>query len=152
MYFKNAIVALMMLFTSPVLSQIVVDDVGDGWKIKIDSALTLIEKTDPGVYKEVISNCNHITYWLGAFSTTQDSSTILISTKDLKLNSINNLACIIVHESHHLYYKRNRIKMTANKEEYNCYLYEYEFLKKIPNAEDWLTIHVIKCIIKFRDL
>lgn len=152
MYFKNAIVILLLLLTSPVLSQIQIDDVGDGWKLKVDSALNLIEKTDSIVYKEVILNCNHISYWMGSFSTTQDSSTILISTKDIKLNSINNLACIIVHESKHLYYKRNKIKMVPNKEEYNCYLYEYEFLKKVPDVEDWLTIHVIKCIIKFKDL
>ena len=152
MYFKNAIVFILLLLTSPVFSQIEIDDVGDGWKLKVDSALTLIEKTDPIVYKEVISNCNHISYWMGSFSTTQDSSTILISTRDLKINSINNLACIIVHESHHLYFKRNKINMPPNKEEYSCYLYEYEFLKKIPSAEDWLVIHVIKCIIKFKDL
>lgn len=151
MYFKNAIVLIFTLLTLPVFSQIRVDDVGDGWKLKIDSALTLIKKTDPDVYKQVISNCNYITYWMGNFSSTQDSSTILISTKDMNIGSVNNLACVIVHESHHLFIKRSKIKMTPNKEELECYLYEYEFLKKIENVEDWLTIHVIKCILKYRE-
>ena len=151
MCFKNALILIFTLVTIPVFSQVQIDDVGDGWKLKIDSAITLIKKTDPVAYKQVSDNCDHITYWMGNFSSTQDSSTILISTKDMKIGSVNNLACIIVHESHHLYLKRNKIKMPVKNEELECYMYEYEFLKKIPNPEDWLTIHVIKCIIKYRE-
>lgn len=151
MCFKNAIVLIFTLLSLPVFSQIKIDDVGDGWKYKVDSALNLIKKTDPEVYKQVTSNCNYITYWIGNFSSTQDSSTILISTKDINIGSINNLACVIVHESHHLYFRRNNIKMTEKEEELACYMFEYEFLKKIPNPEHWLTIHVIKCILKYRE-
>lgn len=151
MYIKNAITILFLILSTTIFAQVKIDDVGDGWKLKVDSALRLIEKTDQVVYKEVISNCNYITFWLGSFSTTTDTSTIMISTRDMNIGSINNLACIIVHESHHLYLKRNKIMMSNRQEEYTCYMFEYEFLKKIPNPEDWLTIHVIKCIMKFRD-
>jgi len=147
MYIKNAIITFLLLLSTTGFSQIQIDDVGDGWKLKVDSALTLIKKTSPEHYKEVSEYCKHITYWMGGFSTTQDSSVVVISVKDMKIGSVNNLACIIVHESHHLAIQNKHIVMNSKKEELECYQYEYEFLQKIPNAEDWLTIHVIKNII-----
>ena len=147
MYIKNAIITFFMLLTTTGFSQIQIDDVGDGWKLKVDSALTLIKKTSPEHYKEVSEYCKQVTYWMGGFSTTQDSSTIVISVRDMKINSINNIACILVHESHHLMIQNKHIMMEPKKEELECYQYEYGFLQKIPNPEDWLTIHVIKNII-----
>lgn len=147
MRIKNALIAIALLLTTTVFSQIQIDDVGDGWKLKVDSALTLIKKTSPGHYKEVSEYCNHITYWMGSFSTTQDSSTVVISVKDMKIGSVNNIACIIVHESHHLLLRKKHIKLEPKKEELECYEYEYSFLEKVPNVEDWLIIHVIKNII-----
>ena len=147
MYIKNALITLTLLFATTGFSQIQIDDVGDGWKLKVDSALTLIKKTSPEHYKEVSEYCKHITYWMGGFSTTQDSSVVAISVRDMKIGSVNNLACIIVHESHHLMIQKKHIVMDPKKEELECYQYEYEFLQRIPNAEDWLTIHVIKNII-----
>ena len=147
MRIKNALITIALLLTTTVFSQIQIDDVGDGWKLKVDSALTLIKKTSPGHYKEVSEYCNHITYWMGSFSTTQDSSTVVISVKDMKIGSVNNIACIIVHESHHLLLRKKHIKLEPKKEELECYQYEYSFLEKVPNVEDWLIIHVIKIII-----
>jgi len=147
MCIKNALITISLLLTTTVFSQIQIDDVGDGWKLKVDSALTLIKKTSPGHYKEVSEYCNHITYWMGGFSTTQDSSVVAISVKDMKIGSVNNIACIIVHESHHLVIQNKHIVMNPKKEELECYQYEYSFLEKIPNVEDWLIIHVIKNII-----
>jgi hypothetical protein len=147
MRIKNALITILLLITTTVFSQIQIDDVGDGWKLKVDSALTLIKKTSPDHYKEVSEYCKHITYWMGGFSTTQDSSVVAISVKDMKIGSVNNIACIIVHESHHLAIQNKHIVMNPRKEELECYQYEYSFLEKIPNVEDWLIIHVIKNII-----
>ena len=147
MCIKNALITIGLLLTTTLFSQIQIDDVGDGWKLKVDSALTLIKKTSPGHYKEVSEYCNHITYWMGSFSTTQDSSVVVISVKDMKIGSVNNIACIIVHESHHLLLRKKHIKLEPKKEELECYQYEYGFLQMVPNVEDWLTIHVIKNII-----
>jgi hypothetical protein len=147
MYIKNALITILLLIATTGFSQIQIDDVGDGWKLKVDSALTLIKKNSPEHYKEVSEYCNHITYWMGGYSTTQDSSVVVISVKDMKIGSVNNIACIIVHESHHLAIQKKHIVLEARKEELECYQYEYEFLQRIPNAEDWLTIHVIKNII-----
>jgi len=70
----------------------------------------------------------------------------MISTKDIRLNSINNLACIIIHETHHLYILNKGIKLTEPKEELECYLYELKFVNKLKDCEFWLKAHVIKCI------
>ena len=146
MCFKNAIIFVFLLFTTNLFSQILVDDVGDGWKSQVDSALLLIKKTSPEHWTEVENYCTHITFWLGNFSTTTDSSTVMISTKDIRLNSINNLACIIIHETHHLYILNTGIKLTEPKEELECYLYELKFVNKLKDCEFWLKAHVIKCI------
>jgi hypothetical protein len=146
MCFKNAIIFVFLLFTTNLFSQILVDDVGDGWKSQVDSALLLIKRTSPEHWTEVENYCTHITFWLGNFSTTTDSSTVMISTKDIRLNSINNLACIIIHETHHLYILNKGIKLTEPKEELECYLYELKFVNKLKDCEFWLKAHVIKCI------
>lgn len=152
MYIKNALIFIFLLISSTLFSQITVDDVGDGWKSKVDSALVLIEKTSPEHWSEVKQYCSHITFWIGQFSTTTDTSTIMISTRDIRIGSINNLACLIVHESRHLRIKKENIEMSVNKEELECYLWEDKFLKKIEYPEPWLVRHVIKCIIHYQSV
>lgn len=149
MYIKNALITLLLIITNVTYSQIKIDDIGDNWKNNVDSALSVIKKYDIESYEVVINNCKLISFWMGGFSTTQDSTTILISTRDMNIKSINNLACIIVHESKHLDFLNKRIKMNPSKEEFICYTYEYEFLEKIPNIEYWLRTHVITNMINF---
>jgi hypothetical protein len=142
---------LCVIFLLPIFghSQMVIDDVGDNWKKNVDSALSVIKKYDIESYEVVINNCKLISFWMGGFSTTQDSTTILISVRDMNIKSINNLACIIVHESKHLDFLNKGIKMDPSKEEFICYTYEYEFLEKIPNIEYWLRTHVITNMMIF---
>jgi hypothetical protein len=146
MCIKNALISILLIFTLPIYSQIKIDDVGDGWKGKVESALDLIEKTDQRAYNDVIKYCNHISFWTGNHSTTQYPNSIIISTKDIRINSINNLACLIVHESQHLKINAKSIVLTEDEEELYCYRYEYEFAKKIIDIEDWLIQHIINNI------
>jgi hypothetical protein len=146
MCIKNALISILLIFTLPIYSQIKIDDVGDGWKGKVESALDLIEKTDQRAYNDVIKYCNHISFWTGNHSTTQYPNSIIISTKDIRINSINNLACLIVHESQHLKINAKSIVLTEDEEELYCYRYEYEFVKKIIDIEDWLIQHIINNI------
>ena len=44
MYIKNALISFFLLITTSLFSQITIDDVGDGWKSKVDSALVLIQR------------------------------------------------------------------------------------------------------------
>jgi len=151
MYIKNALILFFIFITGSLFSQITIDDVGDGWKSKVESALELIKITSPDHFAEVQRNCSRITFWIGNFSTTTDSSTVMICRKDININSINNLACVIIHESHHLYIQKNNIVLSSAKEELDCYYYEMEFVKKLPNPEEWLVKHIIKCIINYKE-
>lgn len=129
-------------------SQIVVDKAGDSWDFKVYEALALIKSTDTEVYNNVLTHCDRITFWSGGYSTNEGypnkKGTIIISSTDAKYNSINNIAAIIVHESLHLYYRYNDINVS--NEERKCYIYEYEFLVKVPNIDPFLLKHCLNQI------
>jgi hypothetical protein len=93
-----------------------------------------------------------IGYWNESFSTTEGDTTILISTKDMNFNNIYNIAAILVHESMHLYIKQLYIKIPPNKEEVITYKYELDFLKKIPNVDQWLIDNCVKNIVHYSSL
>jgi hypothetical protein len=136
---KKLLSGLLFLFiTLHSFGQLRVTDVGDGWKEKVDSALKIIQTYDIEKYNVILETCTLIGYWNESFSTTEGDSVILISTKDINHVSINNIAAILVHESMHLYIKQLYAKVSPNREETICYVYELNFLYKVPNAEIWL--------------
>lgn len=147
MRITNAIILLLLSFNS--YCQIKIDDVGDGWKNKVELALELIKKNDSFTYSIVTEHCNHITFWINDFSSTQTPSTILVATKDMKIESINNLACLIVHEAQHLRFKHYGVIMTESEEELECYKRELKFMLNLPNIEPWLVDNAIKNIRKY---
>lgn len=136
---------LILLFPISCYSQISIDKAGDGWDLKVDSAITLIKKVDPEKARVLDSVCSRIEFWQGGFSTNSgtygNKGTILVSVKDVNLNSINNLAAVLVHESLHLLFLQKGIVLTLTKEEMYCYRYEYEFILKLDNPEPWLIQH-----------
>jgi hypothetical protein len=136
---KKLLSGLLFLFiTLHSFGQLRVTDVGDGWKEKVDSALKIIQTYDIEKYNVIFETCTLIGYWNESFSTTEGDSVILISTKDINHASINNIAAILVHESMHLYIKQLYAKVSPNREETICYVYELNFLYKVPNVEIWL--------------
>jgi hypothetical protein len=136
---KKLLSGLLFLFiTLHSFGQLRVTDVGDGWKEKVDSALKIIQTYDIEKYNVILETCTLIGYWNESFSTTEGDSVILISTKDINHASINNIAAILVHESMHLYVKQLYAKVSPNREETICYVYELNFLYKVPNVEIWL--------------
>lgn len=136
---------LFLFYSVQVYSQPIVHTAGDAWQLKVDSAFSLIKKYDPEKYILLDSVCDEVDFWLGEFSSynidKEGKSTIYISVKDIKLNSINNLACVLIHESLHLYFRKINLSISHEIEEKICYRYELEFIEKIPNAESWLLIH-----------
>jgi hypothetical protein len=143
-------IIFLLLFLFPILlpAQIKIDKAGDGWELKTDSALTLIQKYDSTKYKLLLNVCDKIEFWNGDYSTNDGKKSIVVSIKDVKLNSINNLAAILVHESLHLHYSKTN-KILDNKLEENiCYRYEFSFLEKLPSVEMWLWRHTLEQIIK----
>ena len=127
-------------------SQISIDKAGDGWHLKIDSALTLIHQYDSTKYELLNSVCSKIEFWTGCYSTNDGEEIIVVSADDVRLGSINNLAVVLVHESLHLYLMDRGVEMLSNVEENYCYRYELEFLQKLPNPEPWLISHAIEQI------
>jgi len=140
---------LSIIFFLPILcfSQIKIDDVGDNWKLRVDSALQVVKKYDSINYGKILTNCKKVSFWTGNFSTVEEGQTILITQKDMKYSSINNIAAILVHETIHLSIINNKLKYTPAEEEVFCYYVELRFLEKIPNVESWLITNAKKMII-----
>ena len=140
---------LLILLTLPslLLSQIVIDKAGDGWDSKIDSALQLIKKTDIEKYQLLDSVCGKVEFWSSGFSSNEgkygEKGIILVAVKDVKLNSINNLAVVLVHESLHLHVLQKGYIIVPEQEEAWCYRYELDFIDKLHNPEPWLKQHAI---------
>jgi hypothetical protein len=140
----------LLLFLIPFASsgQIRIDKAGDGWDLKIDSALTVIKQTDLQKHQLLDSVCQEVSFWISNFSSNElvgKTGRIYVSTKDVKLG-VNNLACVLIHESLHLYFLRKGVKMTPAEEENYCYRYELEFIQKLTNPEPWLKENALKHI------
>ena len=150
MRIANALITFLFLIPTLAFSQITIDDVGDGWKGKVDSAISLIQKTDTISYQILMENCKNVEFIIGKFSTTKPPFTIAITTKDMGLNSINNIAAVLVHESYHLFIYNNHIQYNEREEEAACYIREYEFLCKLTDVEDWLFLNAMNNIILYK--
>jgi hypothetical protein len=151
MRISNALAVFFFFISLNLSAQIKVPDAGDGWKAKVDSAIQLVKQTDTAAYRILIENCKEVEYIIGNFSTTVPPSTIVITVNDLKMNSIANIACILVHESCHLYLYNNCIQIDdPNREEYLCYMKEYDFLCKLPYVEEWLFENAINKLLYYK--
>jgi len=139
---------LLCLSLLPFISftQIKVDDIGDEWKQKVEQAIEVIKQYDTEKYTLLIENCNHISFSLSPFATTENGNIILVPQKEAMVGNINDIAAILIHESLHLYILKNKLIMPEDYEEVVCYTYELEFLYRIPNIEPWLINHATKQI------
>lgn len=144
---KYIVIIFLLLSNYIVVGQIKVDNVGDGWVEKVNQSISLIKKVDSEKYDKLLEVCSHITFWNGTFSTTENDHTIMISQSDIMNGSINNVAAVLVHESRHLYFRKYGIKMKEIDEETMAYIYELQFLEKIPGVEQFLINNAKKRII-----
>jgi hypothetical protein len=147
---SKVLIFLFFLFPLYSYGQIKIDKAGDGWDLKIDSALSLIKTVDLQKYELLDSVCQEISFWVSDFSSNELSKEgigrIYVATGDVKLGSINNLAVVLVHESLHLLFLRKGLDLHPVLEENLCYRYELEFIKKLPNVEPWLELHTLRQI------
>lgn len=141
------ILTCLLFITNLSFGQIKVDKAGDGWDRKIDSALQLIKEVDKEKYQLLDSVCERVEFWSSGFSSNQggygSKGTILVAIKDVQLNSINNLAVVLVHESLHLHVLQKGYIIIPSQEEAWCYRYELTFIDKLKNPEPWLKQHAI---------
>jgi hypothetical protein len=136
----------LLLFPLYSYSQIKLDKAGDGWDLKVDSAINIIKCYDSVKYELLLNVCDKIEFWNNSFSSNNGENIILVSSSDVKLNSLNNLAVVLVHESLHLYLQDRGVDILSNVEENYCYRYELEFLNMLPNPEPWLIQHALEKI------
>ena len=145
---KGLFLTSMLFITNLAFGQIKIDKAGNGWDLKIDSALQLIKKVDIEKYQLIDSVCDRVEFWSSGFSSNEGSygkkGTILVAVKDVQLNSINNLAVVMVHESLHLHVLQKGYIVAPEQEEAWCYRYELTFIDKLKNPEPWLKQHAIK--------
>lgn len=146
---KQLLVCLISCIPFLAFSQIRIDDIGDGWKAKVEQALTVIQQTDCEKYDLLMTTCKHISYSTATFATTESGTTILIPRREMVVGNINDIAAALVHESLHLYMLQNKLIMPEADEEVLCYAYELEFLLQIPGVETWLLDHARKQIAYF---
>ena len=146
---KQLLVCLISIIPFLAFSQIRIDDIGDGWKAKVEQALTVIQQTDCEKYDLLMATCKHVSYSTATFATTESGTTILIPRREIVVGNINDIAAILVHESLHLYMLQNKLIMPEADEEVLCYAYELEFLLQIPGVETWLLDHARKQIAYF---
>ena len=147
---KGLLGVFLLLFNYNVIGQIKVDNVGDGWVEKVNQAISLIKKVDSEKYDTLIEVCDHVTFWNGNFSTSENNHTIMISQSDIMRGSVNNVAAVLVHESRHLMFRKLGIEMSEIDEETMVYIYELEFLQKIPGVEKFLIDNAKKRIVNPR--
>lgn len=143
---------IFLLVSVKMTAQIQVYDMGHNWRPKIDSALLIIKNTDITKYNNVIKYCKIISFWNGNYSTTEDSTIICVSKKDIQHTSINNIAAILVHESKHLEFMNTTKIYSEEIEEIVCYEYELNFLEKIDGVELWLIDHAKKMIKYYENI
>ena len=145
---KGLFLTGMLFIANLTFGQIKIDKAGNGWDLKIDSALQLIKKVDIEKYQLIDSVCERVEFWASGFSSNEGSygnkGTILVAVKDVQLNSINNLAVVLVHESLHLHVLQKGYIVAPEQEEAWCYRYELTFIDKLKNPEPWLKQHAIK--------
>lgn len=143
----KSLILILLTLPSLLFSQIKIDKAGDGWDSKIDSALQLIKKTDIEKYQLLDSVCDKVEFWSSSFSSNEgkygEKGIILVAVKDVQLNSINNLAVVLVHESLHLHVLQKGYIIIPEQEEAWCYRYELDFIDKLHNPESWLKQHAI---------
>lgn len=131
---KHLMTLILTIFSFTVFSQVRVDQSGEGWKEMVDSAIILIKRTDTSAYNHLIKHCTKIGFWNGGYSS-NESTEIFVSRSDILLGSVENIACILIHEAKHLELQSSGISL--QQEECICYNYELEFINKLENVE-WL--------------
>lgn len=135
---------LLLLFPLNLFSQINVHKAGDGWDEQVKTAIVLIEKTSSKHYIIINDVIQTIEFWNEKYSSNniiEEKGVVVIAANDMKLNSINNVAAVLVHESFHLYCLKYNLKYLPNQEELLSYTYELEFLKLLQNVEPDLINH-----------
>jgi hypothetical protein len=141
------LVLLLCLLPQVLCSQINIHKAGDGWDSIVKQAILLINKTSPTHYKMLVEHVDVIEFWNEDYSSNNivdGKGVIVVSSKDIKLNSLNNIAAVLVHETYHLHLMAMPYILSGHEEEYQAYSFELKFLKLLQNVEPDLLAYTKK--------
>jgi len=145
------LICFLLFIPSISFAQIKIDKAGDFWDLKVDSALNKIKMVDSVYYSHILEVCDTISFWAGNFSSCYGSygrkGTIIISSKDMRSNDIDDICAVLVHESLHLKLLMDGVEMDGNDEEALCYAYERAYLLKVPGVNEYLIKHTENQIV-----
>jgi hypothetical protein len=145
------LIFLILFIPLTSLAQIKIDKAGDFWDLKVDSALNKIKLIDSTYYSHILQVCDTVSFWAGNFSSCYGGygkrGTIIISSKDMRSNDIDDICAVLVHESLHLKILMMGMEMDGNNEEALCYAYEKLFLLKVPGVNQYLIKHADDMIL-----
>ena len=146
---KHLVFILYFFCLEKCFGQIKIDGGFPEWEILVKKSFELVKQTDSTYHQTLVRNCKRISFWNGPYSTTEDKS-IVISILDLKSESPNNIACVLVHESKHLELIQTK-SLTQSEEECIAYRYELDFITKLKNPEPYLNKNCLDYLNKFCD-
>lgn len=150
---KLCLTIIALTFVVCAKSQIIIDQAGDNWRAKVDSAIVLIKTAPSFYYAGLIASCDSISFFNADFSSCsgglKQKGTIFVSAKDVRLG-IQNIAAVLIHESIHLSLQSKGVKFPPNKEEHLAYLYEWQFLMNLPGADLSLIKYAESRMLQFR--
>jgi hypothetical protein len=145
------LIILILFIPLNSFAQIKIDKAGDFWDLKVDSALNKIKLVDSVYYSRILQVCDTVSFWTGNFSSCYvgygKRGTIIISSKDMRSNDIDDICAVLVHESLHLKILMMGLEMDGNNEEALCYAYEKLFLLKVPGVNQYLIKHADDMIL-----
>lgn len=149
---KLLLTLILLAVTAVSHAQIVIDQAGDNWRAKVDSAIALIKTAPKEYYENLESSCDSISFFNASFSSCSgglmQKGTIFVSANDVKIG-IQNIAAVLIHESLHLRYRKNGLILSERREESYCYLYEWRFLRSLPEPDPALLDHAAKQMREF---
>lgn len=151
---RKLLLALILLAVAGVShAQITIDQAGDNWRAKVDSAISLIRTAPSFYYGGLIAVCDSVSFFNASFSSCEGSfdqkGTIFVSANDVKLG-IQNIAAVLIHESLHLSILMKGHSLPPGREEHLAYMYEWQFLKNLPGADPSLIKYAEDRMRQFR--
>ena len=128
---RNVITLALLFLTINASTQIIIADEDEILRSRVDSALSIIETSDPSRYSLLLENCDKIDFSDYATPISLSNGVVIIPVEMINESTVNEIAGIIVNQSMHLFFINYVIEMDKHLEDITCSAYEIDFLLKI---------------------
>ena len=128
---RNVITLALLFLTINASSQIIIAGEDEILRSRVDSALSIIETSDPSRYSFLLENCDKIDFSDYATPISLSNGVVIIPVEMINESTVNEIAGIIVNQSMHLFFINYVIEMDKQREDITCSANEIDFLLKI---------------------